>query len=192
MSEFSPEHRSGAERHGGRTKLLVTVTTYVTMIPYIGLAAWLWSHNGNTASYVLAVYAALMFVYTGAVQWGWALAERPSMRIYGWSMLALVVGWILASLPWYSISLILLAIATSAFWNTRGARRESSPPPGRAWTSRKCASRGVPPGPTPTARLRYKRTSEPHKPPAHSLPYCRCATTTRRPGRCRESSSRRS
>ncbi|MDN5863944.1 MAG: DUF3429 domain-containing protein [Gammaproteobacteria bacterium] len=115
MNEFSPQ--SGTDRaHSGRTKLLLTLTTYVGVLPYVGLAAWMWSHQGGEANHVLAIYAALMFVYTGAVQWGWAIADQPSMRVYAWSMLALVVGWVLASLPWYFISLILLAIATAGFW----------------------------------------------------------------------------
>lgn len=116
MNEFSSDYRDEAERHGGRTRLLVTITTYVSVIPYIGLAAWMWSHQAGAASHVLAIYAALMFVYTGAVQWGWAIADRPSLRVYGWSMLALVIGWILASLPLYWLSLILLAVATAGFW----------------------------------------------------------------------------
>jgi hypothetical protein len=116
MNEFSSNRRVEVERHDSRTRFLVTVTTYVAVIPYVGLAAWMWSHNAGAASHVLAIYAALMFVYTGAVQWGWAIAERPSIQVYGWSMLALVVGWILASLTWYSISLVLLAIATTGFW----------------------------------------------------------------------------
>lgn len=115
MHEFSSEARADGT-HSGRTKFLVSLTTYVSVVPYIGLAAWMWSHQGGAASHVLAIYAALMFVYTGAMQWGWAIAEKPSVRVYSWCMLALVVGWVLASLPWYFISLILLAIATAGFW----------------------------------------------------------------------------
>lgn len=117
MNEFSTGSANDMQRKGGRTGFLVTVTTYVSVLPFIGLAAWIWSHNpAGAASRVLAIYAALMFVYTGAVQWGWAIADRPSVRVYSWSMLALVIGWILASLPWYSISLPLLAITTAGFW----------------------------------------------------------------------------
>ncbi len=116
MQEFSTGSERDAQPRSGRTGFLVTVTSYVAVVPFIGLAAWMWSHQAGAASHVLAIYAALMFAYTGAVQWGWAIAERPSARVYLWSMLALVIGWVLASLPWYFVSLILLAVATVAFW----------------------------------------------------------------------------
>lgn len=116
MHEFSTGSGRDTQPQRGKTRFLLTVTTYVTVVPFIGLAAWMWSHQGGEAKHVLAIYAALIFVYTGAVQWGWAIAERPSMRIYLWSLLALVVGWVLASLPWYFVSLILLAVATTGFW----------------------------------------------------------------------------
>jgi hypothetical protein len=106
------------ERQSGRIGFLVTVTSYISLIPFIGLAAWIWTHNHHPGapSHVLTIYAALMFVFTGAVHWGWAIADRPTVRVYSWSMLGLVIGWILASLPWYDISLPLLAIATFVFW----------------------------------------------------------------------------
>lgn len=118
MKEFSTGSTGGeAKRQGGKIGFLVTVTSYVSLLPFIGLAAWIWTHNpAGTPSHVLATYAALMFVYTGAVQWGWAVADHPTIRVYFWSMLALVIGWILASLPWYGVSLPLLALSTAGFW----------------------------------------------------------------------------
>ncbi|MGH8162480.1 MAG: DUF3429 domain-containing protein [Gammaproteobacteria bacterium] len=117
MNEFSTGSGHEGEPRSGKIGFRVTVTSYVSILPFVGLAAWIWTHNPTgAANHVLAIYAALMFVYTGAVQWGWAIADHPGLRIYLWSMLALVVGWILASLPWYDISLPLLAIATAGFW----------------------------------------------------------------------------
>lgn len=117
MNEMSDKSLGEAHVQDGRTRFLVIVTSYVTLLPYVGLAAWIWTHNlAQVPSRVLAVYAALMFAYTGAVQWGWAIATHPTARVYFWSILALVIAWILASLPWYSISLPLLAIATAGFW----------------------------------------------------------------------------
>ncbi|MGH8128055.1 MAG: DUF3429 domain-containing protein [Gammaproteobacteria bacterium] len=117
MNEFSTGSPDETQHQGGKVGFLVTVTSYVGVLPFIGLAAWIWLHNpAGAASHVLATYAALMFVYTGAVQWGWAIAGQPTIRVYFWSMLALVVGWILASLPWFSISLPLLTVATVGFW----------------------------------------------------------------------------
>lgn len=116
MNEHFPRYGRMSEERGGKFGFLVTLTAFAGLVPYMGLAAWLWTHQGGIASRVLAVYAALMLVFAGAVHWGWALAGHAESRRYPWTLLPLLVGWILASLPWPAFALPLLAAATLILW----------------------------------------------------------------------------
>lgn len=96
--------------------LTATLAVYVGLLPFIGLAAWLWLYPvTGAAARVLAIYAGVALAAIGAVHFGWALGEHAGHRRYGWSAAPAVAGWILASLP-VGIGLPLLAAALIGAW----------------------------------------------------------------------------
>ncbi|MGH8128056.1 MAG: DUF3429 family protein [Gammaproteobacteria bacterium] len=97
--------------------LAAMLTVYASLLPFIGLAAWLWLHPvTGAAARVLAIYAGVVLATIGAVHFGWALGEHADHRRYGWSIAPAIVGWILASLP-PGIGLPLLAVALLGTWH---------------------------------------------------------------------------
>ena len=92
-----------------------TLAAYAGLVPFIGLAAWLWIHGGIMAARVLAIYAATVLSFIGAVHWGWALGEHAEPRRYYWSIAPALAGWILASLP-PAVGLPILAASFIGLW----------------------------------------------------------------------------
>lgn len=96
--------------------LAATLTAYAGLLPFIGLAAWLWLHPPTgIAARVLVIYAGVTLAAVGAVHFGWALGEHAETERYWWSAAPAVVGWVLASLP-VGIGLPLLAAALVGAW----------------------------------------------------------------------------
>lgn len=91
------------------------VAGYASLVPFVGLAAWMWTRHGGIGAHVLAVYAAVALAFIGAVHFGWALAGRADAKRYWWSALPPLAGWILASLPG-GIALPLLGSAHALVW----------------------------------------------------------------------------
>lgn len=92
-----------------------TLSAYAGLIPFIGLAAWMWAHGTGTSATVLAVYAAVVIGFVGAVHWGWALGEHSEPRTYYWSVVPALGGWVFASLP-PAAGLVLLAALFGGVW----------------------------------------------------------------------------
>lgn len=96
--------------------LAASLTVYAGLLPFIGLAVWLWTHPvTGAAARVLAIYAAVVLATIGAIHFGWALGEHADHRSYGWSIAPAVAGWILASLP-PGIGLPLLTATMIGTW----------------------------------------------------------------------------
>lgn len=91
------------------------VAGYASLVPFVGLAAWMWTRHGGIGAHVLAVYAAVALAFIGAVHFGWALGEHADGRRYWWSMLPALLAWILASLP-PGAGLPLLAATVLGVW----------------------------------------------------------------------------
>lgn len=91
------------------------VTAYLALVPFVGLAAWLWTRGASPAGYILAVYAATAVSFAGAVHWGWALAEYAEQRRYYLSLLPALAAWAFASLP-AQAGLALLAALVAGVW----------------------------------------------------------------------------
>jgi len=93
-----------------------TVASYFGLVPFIGLAAWLWAHPvAGAAGPILAIYAAIVLSFVGAVHFGWALGEHVGARHYWWSTVPAIGAWVLASLP-AMIGLPLLAAGFAGVW----------------------------------------------------------------------------
>lgn len=104
--------------------LTATACAAVAMLPFMGLAAWLWVHPAaEFAARLLAIYGGIALAIIGAVHFGWALGEHADERRYWWSALPPLAGWILAALP-IGIAFPLLAAAHLVVWY--GERREFS------------------------------------------------------------------
>lgn len=88
---------------------------YGGLIPFFGLAAWLWVHPPGAAGRVLAVYAAVILSFVGAVHWGWALSGRSAPSRYAWSVVPALLAWIWASLAPLA-ALPLLAASFALVW----------------------------------------------------------------------------
>ncbi len=94
---------------------------YGGLVPFFGLAAWLWIHPGAVAGHVLTVYAAVILSFVGAVHWGWSLAGRADSARYAWSVVPALLAWVWASLT-TAIALPLLAATFALVWHKE--RRE--------------------------------------------------------------------
>jgi len=88
----------------------------VALLPFIGLAAWLWVHPAaHFSARLLAVYGGIALAVIGSIHFGWALGEHADEKRYWWSALPPLVGWILAVIP-VGIALPLLAAAHAGTW----------------------------------------------------------------------------
>ncbi len=114
LEHFTPET---AIPPGGTPRLSVTATaaTYAGLLPFVGLAAWMWLRTAEPAARVLAIYAALIIGFAAAVHWGRGIAGQTGSRIYLWALLPVLIAWILASLP-VMIGLPLLALGLAGEW----------------------------------------------------------------------------
>jgi len=107
---------TGAEGPSRTLSGAATAASYFGLIPFIGLAVWLWTHGTpGVAAGVLAIYAAVVLSFTGAVHFGWALGEHAGATRYWWSVVPALAGWVFASLP-APASLPLLAAAFLDIW----------------------------------------------------------------------------
>jgi glutaredoxin len=91
------------------------IAGYAGLVPFAGLAVWLWAHGGVTAGYVLDVYAATIVAFAGAVHWGWALAEHAEPHRYYLSVVPALAAWVCASLP-PQAGMPLLAALVAGVW----------------------------------------------------------------------------
>ena len=88
----------------------------VALLPFIGLAAWLWVYpSAQLAARLLAVYGGIALAVIGSIHFGWALGEHAEEQRFWWSALPPLAGWILAVLP-VGIALPLLAAAHAVTW----------------------------------------------------------------------------
>lgn len=92
-----------------------TLVAYAGLVPFVGLAAWMWARGNGAAANVVAIYAATVISFVGAVHWGWALAEQAEPRTYYWSTVPAVGAWVFASLPAIA-GLPLLAALLAGVW----------------------------------------------------------------------------
>lgn len=91
------------------------VAGYAGLIPFAGLAAWVWIRHVGLGAHILAVYAAIVLTFVGAVHYGWALGEHADGRRYWWSVVPALIAWILVLLP-TAAGLPLLAVALLGTW----------------------------------------------------------------------------
>lgn len=91
------------------------IAAYLALLPFVGLAVWIWARGGSSAGYVLAIYAATAISFTGAVHWGWTLAEYAGPSRYYLSLVPAFGAWVFASLP-VQVGLILLAALAAGAW----------------------------------------------------------------------------
>lgn len=106
---------SAPDARPARLPATALLAGYGGLIPFAGLAAWLWLHTPAAAGHVLAVYAAVILSFVGAVHWGWALGGHAGRQRYAWSVVPALAGWIGASLP-PGIALPLLAASLAFVW----------------------------------------------------------------------------
>lgn len=113
LDHFAPETTipSGAPR----LSATATTATYAGLLPFVGLATWMWLRTTEPAAQVLAIYAAVIIGFVAAVHWGRTLVGRAGSRLYLWALLPVLIAWVFASLP-VIIGLPLLALGLVGEW----------------------------------------------------------------------------
>jgi len=132
-------------REGGRVPaagdddqaFLLRVLGYGGLVPFVffGIAAWFGSSDWQVfALHALAVYAAVILSFLGAIHWGLALAD-PAHRVFGlagpaWAVLPSIAAWLALLLPKTAALIVLLLLFPLVLWVDRASLRAMPLPPG--------------------------------------------------------------
>ncbi len=95
---------------------------FVGAIPFLFLAGlpWFQSYHAVISLYALAAYGAVILSFIGALHWAFAMMdfripESRRSRIYLWSVIPALIGWISLILP-LRIGLLILLIGFVLHW----------------------------------------------------------------------------
>lgn len=112
-THFSPP--DATERQPIGMSMASASAFYLSLLPFLGLAAWMWTRSPEGTAPVLASYTAIILSFFTAVHWGYALTQLKAKRLYLWALIPVLIAWILASIPTY-VGLPLLACALFGQW----------------------------------------------------------------------------
>ena len=120
----------------GQVTLLNTLG-YGGLIPFafFGIAAWFGAGDWRVfALHALAVYAAVILSFLGAIHWGLSLADRGH-RVFGlagpaWAVIPSIAAWAALLLPTTSGLIVLLLLFPLVLWVDRASLRALPLPPG--------------------------------------------------------------
>jgi len=116
---------------------LLQALGYGGLIPFafFGVAAWFGAGDWQAfALHALAVYAAVILSFLGAIHWGLSLLDRDH-RVFGWpapawAVLPSIVAWAALLLPKTAGLIVLLLLFPLVLWVDRASLRALPLPPG--------------------------------------------------------------
>ena len=116
---------------------LLQALGYGGLIPFafFGVAAWFGAGDWQAfALHALAVYAAVILSFLGAIHWGLSLLDRDH-RVFGWpapawAVLPSIVAWAALLLPKTAGLIVLLLLFPLVLWLDRASLRALPLPPG--------------------------------------------------------------
>lgn len=131
----APDDRASAP-HAGHHEALLKALGYGGLIPFafFGVAAWLGGGWQAFALHALAVYAAVILSFLGAIHWGLSLVKRDH-RVLGfaapaWAVIPSVVAWAALLLPTAPGLIVLLLLFPLVLWVDRASLRALPLPTG--------------------------------------------------------------
>lgn len=121
--------------HGQMTLLKALGYGGLAPFAFFGVAAWFGSSDWQPfALHALAVYAAVILSFLGAIHWGLSLADRRH-QVLGlagpvWAVLPSIVAWAALLLPSTPGLAVLLVLFPLVLWVDRASLRALALPPG--------------------------------------------------------------
>lgn len=132
----APAHGPAPAAGTGDQAFLLQVLGYGGLTPFVffGTAAWFGAGDWQVfALHALAVYAAVILSFLGAIHWGLSLAD-PSHRVFGlagpaWAVMPSIAAWAALLLPKTAGLIVLLLLFPLVLWVDRASLRATPLPP---------------------------------------------------------------